>query len=376
MKPKQFIAALIAFNLIWLSCEKDLTPISREVPATPVITGKVVEKHRKSPVSGAVVILVRNQVSDTTDSQGVYRFENIETGSDTIIIRAAHFHPDSQAVQISYGLQERDFLLNLLAQYKPYDLIVENSPYIFTDTYTVDRGDTLSVEPGVTLAFYTAKQLIVKGTFLAVGTEDDSIKFTAEPDPNFIGYKYLWRGVYFDSCSSETRLEYCTFEKYAGFYIYPPDPDYDHAILCDNSSPAFRHCVFPPHSYSLETGATILECLNNSSPVIEYCIFESPNTFTICIGCAVPHDFINESQSNPEITNNDFYVGIDSWAVTGAGFLNGNYIAVETQSGMDSVNISLGNPVDEIGDGIFTTTNGSCVNVDGITNPRRSPNMP
>lgn len=60
-----------------------------------------------------------------------------------------------------------------------------------------------------------------------------------------------------------------------------------------------------------------------------------------------------------------------SSAVAGGGFLDGNYINIHP----DKIDTSLGTPVDEVGDGIFTTTSESCINVDGITNPRATPHF-
>ena len=241
----------------------------------------------------------------------------------------------------------------------------ENSPYVM-DTYTVERGTKLIIEPGVTVAFKTGRKLIVKGELSAVGTEADSIIFTASPDTSVIGYKDYWCGIEFDSCDSNTRLAYCLFEKYFGV---------EFVILCDNSSPTFSHCVFPSFIPAVESGGRLIHCVNNSSPLIQYSKLGACDWVSASVACAEPFDFINPDSSNPRLFENDFHIGSDDYAVAGGGFLNGNYIEIANWPNPVIIDTSLGIPVDEIGDGMFTTTSKSCKNVDGITNPRVTPHF-
>ena len=244
---------------------------------------------------------------------------------------------------------------------------LEGSPYIVIDTVTVIEGIKLIIEPGVTVAFKTGCKLIVKGKLLAIGTETDSIMFTASPDTSVVGFRDYWCGIKFDSCENTTRLEYCFFEKYF---------EMEFVILCDNSSPNFSHCVFPGFVPAIETGGGIIQCVNNSSPRIEYSRLCMYGYKTACVACAEPHEFINPDSSNPSLFQNDFYINDDGYVAAGGGFLNGNYIKIWNRDGTTEIDTSLGTPVDEIGDGIFTTTSKSCINVDGITNPRATPHFP
>ncbi len=52
-----------------------------------------------------------------------------------------------------------------------------NSPYRVTATLTVPTGETLTIEPGVDMAFKAGVPLVVDGRLLALGTEQDSIRF-------------------------------------------------------------------------------------------------------------------------------------------------------------------------------------------------------
>ena len=242
----------------------------------------------------------------------------------------------------------------------------ENSPYIM-DTFIVEKGKKLVIEPGVTVKFKTGCQLIVRGKLSAVGTETDSIRFTTT-FPDTLAIYRSWGGISFDSCESNTRLEYCYFKDYTDMA-----DNKECAILCKNSSPTFSHCVFSGVFSLRESGGSIIRCINNSSPYISYSKFpDRGNYYYSHIACAEPVDFINPDSSNPILFQNDFYIGEENgYAVVGGGFLDGNYIHIYP----DKIDTSLGTPVDEVGDGIFTTTSESCINVDGITNPRGTPHF-
>lgn len=244
----------------------------------------------------------------------------------------------------------------------------ENSPYVM-DTYIVEKGKKLIIEPGVTVKFKTGCKLIVKGELSAVGTETDSILFIAYQDTSISNV--IWGGIKFDSCASNTRLEYCYFKDYTDMA-----DNKECAILCKNSSPTFSHCVFLPVFTMCETGGSIIRCMNNSSPYFSNSIFIMYGYKTACVACAPTYDdfhneYINPDSSNPLLFQNDFYINDDGYAVVGGGFLDGNYIHIMP----NKIDTSLGTPVDEVGDGIFTTTSESCINVDGITNPRATPNF-
>ncbi len=238
---------------------------------------------------------------------------------------------------------------------------LEGSPYDVTNTLTIERGATLSIDPGVTVSFHDETLLLVKGDLSAIGTEADSIIFKGISSSIYEWQE--WLGIHFDSCGTNSRLEYCLFEKYYGG---------EYIILCDNSSPTFSHCTFPHYLPGTNSSAKIIYCINDSSPRIEFSSLTLRDAQTICVSCISNVYQYNQSSSNPIIFQNNFYILDDlSNAAGGGGFLDGNYIFIEHGTGVDT---SLGDPVDEIGDGIFTTTSPGCINVDGITNPRAEPN--
>jgi parallel beta-helix repeat protein len=81
-----------------------------------------------------------------------------------------------------------------------------NSPYHVLGEITVPNDSTLTIEPGVNVVFMGHHKLNVQGRLLAVGTERDSIRFTAE-DP--IGG---WHGIRFVNTPSKndtSRIIFC-----------------------------------------------------------------------------------------------------------------------------------------------------------------------
>jgi parallel beta-helix repeat protein len=89
----------------------------------------------------------------------------------------------------------------------------DGSPYQVQGSVTVPTGHTLTVEPGVTLAFNsysdTPGHLHVFGKLEAVGTAADSIRFTRD------GNQGNWGAIHFEQADTTSILKYCSIN-YAG----------------------------------------------------------------------------------------------------------------------------------------------------------------
>ena len=235
----------------------------------------------------------------------------------------------------------------------------ECSPYIVVDTLVVNEGVNLIIEPGVVVKFDVLKALIVKGTLIAYGTRDERIIFTSRRqfDPNWIYSKNwnFWGGIVFIKASDSSSIKYCDI-KYC----------YERAIEIKDCNVTISHCKIDSMFTLAETGPFYLVCYGSSRGLIEY------NSITVS-GCNSP-GILCESPANPIIKNNNIRCGEDALAVWGGGFLDGNYL--EAYDG--TVDATLGSPVDQVGDGICNTTSTYRIplfrNVDGVTNPRSTPN--
>ena len=73
------------------------------------------------------------------------------------------------------------------------------SPYIVTDDILVWSGVTLTIGPGVVIKFSEDKYLQIDGELIAVGTESDSILFTANSD---MPDSHPWRNIKFSNTAS------------------------------------------------------------------------------------------------------------------------------------------------------------------------------
>jgi hypothetical protein len=141
-----------------------------------------------------------------------------------------------------------------------------NSPYFINGDITIHADSALNIEPGVEVIFNGHYKFNVEGIISAVGTENDSIYFTAaDPDTG-------WWGLRFTNAADGSLLSYCNFQygKATGGAIF-----WDNrggAIFANSSSPQITHCTIR-NNIALTQGGGIY--VNGSSagpfPQISYC---------------------------------------------------------------------------------------------------------
>jgi N-acetylneuraminic acid mutarotase len=81
-----------------------------------------------------------------------------------------------------------------------------NSPYYVNGEITVPNGETLTIEPGVNVVFTGHYKFNVQGRLLAVGTQEDTITFTAQDTSTG------WWGIRFintPSTNDSSKIVYC-----------------------------------------------------------------------------------------------------------------------------------------------------------------------
>jgi S-formylglutathione hydrolase len=176
---------------------------------------------------------------------------------------------------------------------------LEGSPYHINGEITIPNGKTLTIEPGVDVVFTGHYKFNVKGRILAIGTEQDSIFFTA--DDHSLG----WHGLRFNntpSSNDSSIIEYCRLEygkantgsgiaDRGGGAIY---------ALCDKLR--ISHCLFHLNMcYSAniqETGGGAI-AIAGGNPIISHCEFKA-NTSSFFGGALI----IWYSSSKGQIYNN------------------------------------------------------------------------
>ena len=109
------------------------------------------------------------------------------------------------------------------------------SPYEVTGEIIIPSGETLTIEPGVTVSFQGHYKFTVHGKLVAVGTETDSIFFTTD------NISTGWGGIRIDG-SQVSELAYCRIEygKTSGNY-----PDiHGGALALLTADAVVSNCVF------------------------------------------------------------------------------------------------------------------------------------
>jgi parallel beta-helix repeat protein len=191
----------------------------------------------------------------------------------------------------------------------------------------VQNGALLTIEPGVTVEFQGNYNLNVQGRILAIGTETDSILFTAmDPDTGFNSIYFLNTPHGNDSsvfmyCRIEhanrhgapwpyhgagaigvenfdkIRIDRCYFLNNRAHDILPSGPPRAGAVGIIGSDILIQHCTF--YSNASSYGGA-LEIYLQSQPVISHCLFV--NNIALSDGGAVS---INDS-SAPTFYRNTF----------------------------------------------------------------------
>jgi parallel beta-helix repeat protein len=128
------------------------------------------------------------------------------------------------------------------------------SPYVLTNDTTVPVGQTLTIQPGVTVKGRECV-LLVQGTIIATGTLVSPIVFTSETTPT------RWGGVRLEGATASS-LSYCRFS-YVGNYNY------------SNGTLHFVDCNPPVDNCIIENNDVYGLRLENSSPTISRCIIRN-----------------------------------------------------------------------------------------------------
>jgi parallel beta-helix repeat protein len=85
---------------------------------------------------------------------------------------------------------------------------VANNPYQITGDVTVPTGLTLNVAPGVIVQAMGNFQIIAQGNIVALGTEQDSIKFGS----GLLDQTTLWKGIRLENTTTQSQFGYCRIE--------------------------------------------------------------------------------------------------------------------------------------------------------------------
>ncbi len=149
-----------------------------------------------------------------------------------------------------------------------------DSPVYITGTLTIPPNNKLTIQPGVEVRFQSNSELIVLGDLVAIGTPEDSIRFTSATHQipgSWIGITFSGLDntpSYNDECDylgNGSVLNYCVLE-YAG----QKTSETSAALYINTVSPLVKHTAI-----RLSQGITgTIRCTQNSKPLFYGCRIE------------------------------------------------------------------------------------------------------
>lgn len=178
---------------------------------------------------------------------------------------------------------------------------------LLTDIIIKD-GQTLLIQPGVTVRFEGYYGLIVRGNLIAKGESDKPILFTGSEYSNK-HRKNSWRGIEISGAAANANLKHCIIEGAYRNVVWGADPVID-------------SCVFRENHYGIYS-------TRNATPHIKTSIFES-NIFGIAADFASPLIFDNKIAKN----NVGLHFQMSSAAMVGRNTFQDNIINIQSDESL------------------------------------------
>jgi len=203
---------------------------------------------------------------------------------------------------------------------------VAGSPYRINGEITVPNDSTLTIEPGVEVVSMGHYKFNVQGRLLAVGTQQDSIRFTAE------NTETGWYGIRFESTpitNDTSRISYCSFKYGKANTGNGLDRCGGGMLISRFDKVVVSNCLFDSNMqsgggwYPPEGGPAIYAY--NASPIVTNSTFTnnsgSKGSAVGCVTC--PNAII----SNNVFSNNRGAFGAIVYASNSNGIISGNVIS-------------------------------------------------
>jgi hypothetical protein len=233
------------------------------------------------------------------------------------------------------------------------------SPYLIQGSLEVPNDSTLTIQPGVTVNFQGHYKLIVLGRLLAIGTQTDSIFFTASNTTTG------WYGIRFDSTTANndtSKISYCDlqwgiangtgYDAAGGAFMFNYfskaivsncliKNDFHWAISCNNgSSPVISSNIISYCSYG---GINSVGSPNISGNIISYNSGEGisggasrlfNNIISHNAGCGIVGGGLNITYNTISYNNSSAWAGgIYSGGGPNSGTISHNIISYNTYPG-------------------------------------------
>ncbi len=171
-----------------------------------LIDGGRIDLAGEAPVCGTSAVLVNGVEVEFDPVTGAWQ-GSIESAGLTGVEIVAVDAGGEMVARLEWTLRNEDPFTGLPPIFRSsVRLNSANSPYRVTAETVIASGVTLTIEPGVVVAFTQGARFEVEGTLEAVGTAAEPIVLRADDcAPS-------WRGLVFRPGSTGSRIEHCRFE--------------------------------------------------------------------------------------------------------------------------------------------------------------------
>ncbi len=177
-----------------------------------------------------------------------------------------NYNGNSRFLQLEAFGQNANFLRNKVVTKDT--TWTNNLPIVIIGAFTVNNGNTLTINKGTKVFLHADAPLLVNGTLKAIGEKYDSTRISFQSDridAPYKNYPGAWPGIYFTQNSNNNIMQYCIIKNaYQGTIVQSTatgtnltlnecilDNIYDIAVGGDNSSITARNCLVSNCGYNL-----------------------------------------------------------------------------------------------------------------------------
>jgi len=305
LKKLLLVSVTISFFILHLKCDKE-SPIKPS--GTGTVYGIVIDAQTGFPVTDAVVLASKNQVSDTTDSLGAFALMELSTGQETLIITCEGYKDNSEVVEVNSDSLWIEIAINRIAE----NLYLYVGTFGGSDLFVVDmdsmqKEDSLYFTPGNMSRLYITpggSKLYVtqgwpdysvyyldtrSGTYHPTNLPNSTIFFNGNNE----GFLYNAEGLFaFDTLTDQTTQisninlgGFIACDKFSPVIYFIKNEklysyDYHHTMVTDSLSlPPIWNRMMTPDNKELyfTTPNGLLGVINVHSGETEYITYANPN---------------------------------------------------------------------------------------------------
>lgn len=228
-----------------LTVQSSLT-ISNGLPYTLDVTASL---NGLAPVANTRTVLVNGSAATWTAWNGNWVINGLalQPGINRVTVRALA-EDGTEVARTSIDLWRDTDASTSAPAVIPADTLwtAAQGPYVISSALAVPAGRTLQIEKGSTVYFNPGASLIVSGTLIAAGDDQNRVRFARRP-----GTTGAWGGIQFSNANTDNRIAFVDFEGAEGG---------NHHLGAINSRITVEGCT-----WSAGGTKTIIELVNSSA---------------------------------------------------------------------------------------------------------------